>query len=300
MVLSVKGEAMSEITQSNAQPSIDQRVKQAIQMLWSSDNAIRELGRNEIMRIGPATIQPLTELLWDLIKNKSPRFAAGKEQEGHKVLNDYVELLRKTVRTGQFVGDSRESESLSRLAINSRLISDAIYLLGELKAVEAVPVLIYIMENTVNRTPNVIGLEMEALSNIGAPAVPFLIKSIENANISATRYEPVLFGYEIELHLEDSVDGESAKPQDSLALDDEDFAALTDRTASRIKGKAINVLGEIGDNNALSYLQNLARTVDDQSLVRDILEAIRRIKNEPSTSTGPQYPQQIRKPKHEF
>ena len=84
---------MNETNQSNAQPTDDPLVKQTIQMLWSQESRVRELGRKEILRIGSAAIEPLIRLLSDLIKNQYPRFAAGKEEEGHKVLEDYVDLI---------------------------------------------------------------------------------------------------------------------------------------------------------------------------------------------------------------
>ncbi len=45
-----------------------------------------------------------------------------------------------------------------------------------------------------------IGIELEALRKIGSPAVPGLIKSIENARINASRAifeRPIYFGFTI-------------------------------------------------------------------------------------------------------
>jgi HEAT repeat protein len=193
---------------------------------------------------------------------------------------------------------SKESQAVYRLVINARLISDAIFLLGELGAVEAVPVLIHIMENGEMYTSSQPrGIEMDALCRIGAPAVPFLIKSIENAKISAAEAEPVYFGFSIEIDSEGKADGEASDQQGQSALDDPDFEQGIEQIALSIKRKALDVLGEIGDKEALPFLENLTQKEGNKSLVYGILATIKRIKSEPSTLTGPQSPQSLRTPK---
>lgn len=276
---------MSEITESNTQPPDDGEVEQAIKMLWSADNTVRGFGREEILRIGSATVEPLIKLLSDLIQNSFPRFAAGKEEKGGEALNGYIDLARKAKQPLQ---DNKDFETVCRLAINTRLISDAIFLLGELRAVEAIPALIHIMERRMNRH-EMAGIEMEALSKIGAPAVEPLIKSIEKAEITAADFEPVSFGLRIEIDLWDTADEELPDQQNDSELDDPDFTQAIEPDALLIKRNAIDTVGEIGDKKALPFLENLAETVNNQLLVPGILEAIRKIKNEPLDSTGPQF-----------
>ena len=283
-------QAMSGITEPEMNRQVDPRAKQAIQKLWSPDQLVREQGRKEVMRIGSAAINPLIELLSDLLKNKSPRFAAGKEEEGQKALKDYVNLIRKT--RGPVLG-SEESKALSSFVINTRLISDCIFLLGELRAIEAVSILIYIMEN--RTMSNSIDAEMQALINIGVPAVPFLIKSIENANATAREFEPVFFGYEIPIDWKEIIGEQSDTHQDNLELDEEDDETAK-QIALEIKAKAIKVLGEIGNQSALPFLESLNKTVDSQFLNHMILQAIKRIKNEPPSSE-PKSPTASPKPK---
>ena len=276
---------MNEIAQSDAEPPNDNRVGQAIGMLWSADDSVRNQGLEETLGLGPATVQPLIELLCDLIRNPYPRFASGKEQEGHKLLEDYEELIRGN---NDSADDSRRFQTAANVVINSRLISDAVFLLGELRAVEAIPVLINIMENRSTETYGAISLEMDALRKIGPPAIPSLVKSIKNAKISAERFEPIIFGFIIETDSEDNSNREVAEQPDDSTFDDVDFERTVELDALSIKRKALKVLGEIRAKESLPFLENLAReVVDDQELVFAVSAAIRTITGEVSTSNRP-------------
>ena len=58
----------------------------AIKKLWSRNETERTEGVDELLRIGPASIEKLTSLLADLIHDQRPRSAPGREQEGEKAL----------------------------------------------------------------------------------------------------------------------------------------------------------------------------------------------------------------------
>lgn len=283
---------MKEITGSHSQPPDDQEAKQAVRMLWSADEAVREAGRREILRIGSATAAPLIQLLADLLQDPRPRFAAAKEEEGRKALADYVEWIRKTQRPPEI--GSKVLQAVHSFVINYRLNSDAISLLGELRAVEAIPLLIHIMENIL---PQAAGMEVDALCRIGAPAVPFLIKSIENARVSAREWDPVRLGFYVEIDMGDAAGDEAVDQLDASELDDPDFEQEQVKwVAGEIKRKAITALAEIGDKEALPFLESLSKAEEHQDVVANILSAIRGIKNEPSTSTGPSPVQCRRRP----
>ncbi len=269
--------------------SNDQNLEQAIRKLWSADNAVRDLGRKEVLQIGSAAAPLLVNLLSDLVQDPRPRFVAEKEEEGRLALKRYVELVR---RTKEPLDDSEEYQTVARLAINSRLISDSISLLGELRAIEGVPILVRIMENRETGISEPADIELEALRRIGSPAISSLIESIENAHISAARFQrPILFGYVISLGSEDELettDDEQLSYQrlDETALDSETKWEI-ERKTFRIKQKAIKVLGEIGDTEALPFLESLTKTIDNRPLVPFVLAAIREIMREHPLGRGP-------------
>lgn len=268
----------------------DRGVERAIKKLWSADNGVRELGREEVLRIGPAAAEPLVKHLSDLITDNRPRFATEREDEGRKALQEYMTNVR---RSNELVYESKTSEAVFRLTINQRLTSDAISLLGELRAAEGVPILIRIMES--RGEPS--GIELEALRKIGSPAVPSLIKSITNASISATAAmfeQPIAFHVEILIDL--TRDTENAEDEDEEwdaggdeedAIDPESEWVIEIDTL-RIKEKALRVLGEIGDESALPFLESLIKTEGNQALAPSILDAIRRIRKEPVSGPNPQ------------
>lgn len=273
------------------QTSNGQRVEQAIKKLWSSETAVRERGHQELLQIGPVASGPLVTLLADLIENPHPRFDSERGEVGQKALEEYIDLIRCKKEP---VDNSNAYLMVFRLAINGRLMSDVISLLGDLKAAEGVPILIHIMENMETGVSEGWGIEMEALFKIGSPAVPNLIRSIENANRTASTaifQRPITLGFSFMIGAEDdeenSKDDEEAKgPDDEMALDPDEKAEI-ERKALRIKNKAIRVLGEIGDKNALPYLESLTKTIDNLPLVPSVLAAIREIRNEPPTRAGP-------------
>ena len=153
------------------------KVEQAIKKLWSADDSLRLRGCEEILQMGAAAAGPLSDLLIGLVRDRRPRFATEMEQEGRRALEAFLDWVRVMERP---LENDPQLLTLSRLAINSRLINDVISLLGELKAPEAVPVLIQIMERRQLSGPPT-GPELRALAKIGSPAVPFLVNSISTA-----------------------------------------------------------------------------------------------------------------------
>jgi hypothetical protein len=279
---------MCSIEQTNS----DLRVEQAIRKLWSADNNVRELGRKEVLQIGSIAAGALVDLLADLVKYSHPRFVLEGEEEGQKALKAYVDLVR---RDREIADNSKDFLAVKTLAINGRLISDAMSLLGDLRAVEGVPILIHIMENRETGTSEPAGIELEALCKIGSPAVPSVIRAIENARMNAKKAffrRSITFGFVIsfgpEDDLEDTHDNIEADGLYNDMVLDTDEEIEVERKAFRIKQKAIRVLGEIGDNGALPFLERL--TMPEASagtLISSVLEAIRKIKNEPVPGFGP-------------
>lgn len=270
----------------NEQSTNAETVRQAIAKLWSADDSIRTLGREEVLKAGPLAAQGLVNFLSELIRNHKPRFATENEEAGAEALRKCVDMLcrGKTPRE-----DDVALHTVYTLAINERLISDAISLLGELKAAEGVPILIRIMERNVMISSQPTGLELEALAKIGAPAVSSLIGSIENANVTAAAaidQKWLTFGCIISCDsedLEDTEDEELREQETQNASDVEDSWEIKN-TAMSIKRKALRVLGDIGDRSALPFLETLANSESTErstSVHSSILMAIRKIQNDP-------------------
>ena len=284
-------QAMNTTMCSVEQTGYDERVGQAITKLCSADNSVRERGRVEVLQIGSAAAGALVNLLSDLIQDPRPRFVTEKEEEGRKALDEYEDLIQRKKHP---IDDCKEYQTVDSLAINARLISDAISLLGELKAVEGVPILIRIMENRDTGVSEPTGVELEALRKIGLPAVPSLIKSIEDAHVNAARLQPpIIFGYVISFGSEDDLDNTEDEDwedeRDGQPMLDPETKREIETKTFRIKRKAIRVLGEIGDKSVLPFLQSLAKTESNQTLtlLPSVLGAIRDIRNETASGFGP-------------
>src|SRR5712692_9741842 len=122
----------------------------AVRKLWSAIDEERQEGIDDIHRFGGASVEPLISLLKDLLHDPKARFPIGKEKEGAKVLRDYVRGPRN-FDLGMRLGS---------LVINSRLMSDSVRLLGDLRAEKAVPVLVEIMNKNLhgNTAPEIYAL----------------------------------------------------------------------------------------------------------------------------------------------
>jgi len=281
----IRPREMNTTMHSDDQTANKERAQKAITKLWSADNTIRTLGRQEVVKAGPAAAQDLVNLLSELIRNRSPRFAAEKEEEGAEALRKCIEILCSDKQPRE---DEVAFHTVSSLAINNRLISDAISLLGEVKASEGVPILINIMERRDTMVSEPTGIELEALTKIGAPAVSSLISSIENANATATAVvdkRALTFGYIISCDTEDLEDTEDEElgEQNSQSVLDAAEKWEIDMKAMSIKRKALRVLGDIGNKDALPFLEEMLKresTEKPTNVASSVLAAIRKIRND--------------------
>lgn len=250
----------------------------SVKKLWSPHDLERERGKEEILRIGGECVEQLLVLLVDLVDNPHPRFAIGKEREAIKLLRDHSKNACGGMSSSEF---DRWTQATLDLFINSRLITDAIYLLGKLRAVEAIPVLIRIMEGrSIFQDPDGWGDEMIALSRIGSPAVPYLMATIQNAKATAERQEDIHLGWEIQ-HAQPDCD---LSQEGNEAMSDEDIEEEQDEVRIRfrkIQERSIMVLSEIGDHIAWSYLRRLMLETRDQALFTVIAEALDKIARKP-------------------
>jgi len=194
----------------------DDQVSSAIEQLWSADKTVSQTAKAKLIELGSSAIPPLLTLLKDLVEEQN---------------------------TGHFIPDDEEEAKKVREKLNimARLTNDVYELVGRLHVVEAVPLLIKAMEERkVYNLWEKWSPDMQALAEIGPPAVPKLIESIENAEATSDR--DLDKGIEIE--------------------------------AFRIQIRAATVLGKIGDARALQILERL----DKETKTIDFWWAIQQIK----------------------
>lgn len=279
----------------------DRAIQDAIRKLNSADDNVRASGRLELLKIGPRAAPAVVNLLWGLIRDRTPGFDEENHDEGTKALYDYKDEAAKALNdyeTGALedlysLNESEAYETVRRLAINERLFSDAISLLGELKAAEGIPILVRIMERTAG--PGGIGPEMKALVKIGSPVVPTMTELIQNARQKAIQaeYSPsvgsgfsILIGADDEDFDDDEEDDEYLLTED--CVDAEDEPAIERRTY-RIKQNAIQILAAIGDKSALPFLESLVISERGKTfgIANVASEAVREIKGEPIIGNNP-------------
>lgn len=204
----------------------------AIRKLSSPDEAERQAGKAALIELGPQSVKPLMSLLRELIDDTSPRYMEGKANEVEEA-------------------DSQ----VSSFTINWRLKSDVCQILGKIRCEEAISLLIDLMGSyDTSGSSEQTGPEMYALIDIGQPAVPRLIETIETAEqkIAATINVGPMFT-EIE-------------KQRMIAHD-----------VFHLQTRAAMVLGGIGDDAALPALMKLQATTKNQILLRYLREAIEKI-----------------------
>lgn len=199
---------------AHAQSPVDAEL--AVKRLWSPSEDGRQAARQEIGEIGAPAIPHLISLLEDIFKNPGlERFATGKEVDGAEALRQFEE------RTSDSPWD-----------LTWRLESDACELLGHLRAVEAVPLLVQIMErgHVADKFASMSDA-MRALVQIGREAVPKLVESLQMAQtrVNSTRFD----------------NHEVTEEQKQYFVAD-----IVD-----IRARVARVLGEIGDERALPVLE---------------------------------------------
>jgi HEAT repeat protein len=198
------------------QKSVNQsQADKYIELLKSDDENQRQEGKRQLLQLGDPAIAPLLPLLDSLIKQQYQIWIYPKNQD--------------------------EREKLSKRHARQILLrEDVIEILGRLHAREAIPALIYsIDERRISAKfmffVDVRGIDpdMAALIEIGSPAVTQIIQTIEGAEAGAKRNE----------------DGGAAK---------------------RTQVKLAIVLGQIGDVRALPVLEELYEQRKDRHVQRAI------------------------------
>jgi hypothetical protein len=205
--------------QASAERQESTEITGAIAQLWSDSESDRDWAMATLLALGTAAV---------------PR------------LMDLVSELGDKGRPGVVYPCFSHDQSACDLQVQRepRVRSDAIVLLGRLRAVEAVPLLIKMLRLGDSPTFGVkyTGPEIEALVEIGKPAVPQLLRALERA---------------------DRVRSSTEGPRSSVSL------VLEERLA--------DVTAEIGDSSALPLLERLRIKEHNEMLIGYLDEAIAEI-----------------------
>ena len=149
----------SSAIHQNAEKAYQDEVADAMEGLWSPDQAERKEAKSNLIRLGDSATASLVSLLDDLMRDRRPRFARIKSEKG------------ETSNLGQ-----------TNLEINERLESDICDVLSQTRSEQAFPTLIRLMWK-----PDGIGvgqpinIAMQTLIEIGSPALPALLQAIDSA-----------------------------------------------------------------------------------------------------------------------
>jgi len=224
----------------------DHAAGELVDLLWSPDHAQRGAAERQLVKLGAAAIPPLLSLLQDIYTDpRKARFPIGREEETRQALDHYQDY---------------RPEDLYDLEITARLRDDAAELLGQLHAVEAVPILIAVLHRQVEASfPRGLNRVMRSLVQMGPPAVPALLEEIENASSTA----PSLVFRD-----EDAPSESGDKPR----LHEKNNQWDGSREVAIIRIRAAMILGEIGDGRALPVLERLFHRTSE-SVPQDIESA---------------------------
>jgi hypothetical protein len=240
--------------------SDDEQLNAAIKQLFSANDNERHSATEKIIQFGSIATKPLISLLEQIIEKPSRFYPSGREKEGAAA----YERLQEAFRNGDNLTAERAREEHSKLDITFRLKGDIITLLGELKSEEALPILLRLMwrdleVEMISKRPRW-NNAMKALVNMGGIAVPTLIETLERAESLANsiEYNDVQFS-----------DGTGLTIQDQV-----------EKNKRRIQTRAILVLGEIGDERALTALERMLQGDGDllenqRVYVREAIEKLR-------------------------
>lgn len=237
---------------TNSSPQSE--VNTAIKKLWSPNESERSDGVNELLLIGPVSVYKLTSLLAELINDQRPRFVPGTEQEGEQTLQKYLRSARRLYSEGGDYAETRAAKDrLTTLTLNSRLMTDVVRLLGDLKGEQAIPLLMEMVNRNWECTHLGVQFctpETAALERIGAASVPHLVRNLNEATIRAYGFEPLVHGWRVAV--DDEADDDEPDPDEER-----------DRQChvGNVRFRVAVVLGDIGDTRAAPYLEELLAVI---------------------------------------
>jgi HEAT repeat protein len=253
-------------------------INEAIKKLWSVAKSERELAKQQILYIGLEAGPSLISHLLDMINHPYPRFPTGREEEGIEAVKTYCTVL---ANEGYSNNCQNARIKVNALAINARLIDDVIYLLGELKAEESIPILIEILKSEASwGQSNTYTNELKALQSIGIPTIPHLIKEIKEADAGVLIIKKVFTNYIIECKFSGQMKEEYFEREKNLAdLNKEDSKEDINYRRQIIQMKSLWVLEKIGLPQILPPVKELLKTTEDKFLKAHLEHIIHILQN---------------------
>ena len=238
--------------ESMTQKTVGDDVEEWMKQLSSSDESERLDGLAKLKNSRQASIQIVLAHLADLLNDPRPRFATGREEEGARVLAEAIQETRK-LGNEELREHGHVWQKVSVIAINARLMTDLVSLLGGVGAVEAIPLLIEIMVNNPPMSYPWASPEIDALAAIGKQAVPILIRHLQDSAFQNYNFRRVVYGWSIR------IDGYGVMSDARSA-----YTAETERKGLKIKRRidavkpmVAQALGVIGDPEALPALKRV-------------------------------------------
>lgn len=211
-----------QLAEGRMQSPNDDPVVLAIKRLCSPGDQERNTAKDEIVRLGTKAIPSLLSVLGELTDYS--RMSALKP-EGRRTANPGI---LSTLKDHKCLTDPR---------LNWEVSADVCDLLGRLQAVEAVPLLLRIMdERDVINKMTAMTFEMKALVSIGVRGVPQIVEFFESAE---SRAESIGFG----------------APEPDM----EEQIRYKQGRAATARARAATILATIGDAQALPVLEHSLR-----------------------------------------
>ena len=236
-----------------------QHVTESVRYLWSSNDSERRAGIELILQIGPPAEDLLLKSLIELTRDQYPRFPKEIEEEGQRAVEEYLEAEREFEEDDSAVDYQvvlAKTDAVSQLAINARVMSDVVDLLGQLRAELSIPILIAIANRhwTVGISgPEARSPETEALTRIGKAAIPSLITNLDDASIRASGFEPIVYSWRIPIDIDDS------------GSDYDDGEESIRQKINWIRHRTLMILGDIGDSAAVEPLERFLENIRQSS-----------------------------------
>lgn len=258
-------------------------IAQLLKKLYSPSEPERELAKRQIIELGSDAVGPLTNFLRDLGTNPFPRFQIGEEQRGREAIEEYCLLRQKEGHKSANLMPA--AKKVSTLAINGRLSKDILSIMGELKAEEAIPFLIEIMESNELRHPHTTPGVVKVLRDMGMVAVPYLINELREIDrkVRTHSFEELFFGFQLDCNLpKEPLERANISEEELEELFSESsFESFFQMEIQLLQDKVLMILRIMKDPRTIPYLEELVKETTDGKLISKIKATIAHINAPP-------------------
>src|ERR1044072_8199875 len=124
------------------QETAEEQATIAVRKLWSENDSVRQQGKRQLLELGAKAVPQLIELTKSLTLDRRPRFATGKEQEGEKLLERFLDLKNNKPMSEH----RKDMEAFNAADIRPRLEADVAELFAGLNADSVLPSLVDLLK----------------------------------------------------------------------------------------------------------------------------------------------------------